>query len=455
MDAMGWSMIRTSLFTFNFSKWVKRICKIAAGFILTAFLVHWIDFCIVEPSEWGRILWHNYYAQEENIDSLFLGSSHVYSDIDPLLSDEIDGGNHFSLSSGTQGLNSSYYLLKEADKGHNISHVYLELYYGVSAGKGGEYGANKNLYYGWQNTDFMKFSLNRLEYMLALGHVENWPETFLPFIRYRTKLFDTEYIKEQIEKKRSEDYKNYIRLEKSDSGEIINEYRDKGYWYCSKEMQENWLFDIQEYRLETDLLSEDAERYLRKIIEYCQKQGIAITLFVSPIYELKLISTEGYDVYVEQICRIAEEYGVPYYDFNLCREECFPIQDIRNFRDAGHLNDRGAKIYTTFFWKVMKEGKKDYFYNTYEEKLQNSREAVYGVYYTEEEGVRSYSIASNRGEGLEYRISIWQKDGTKMELQDFSENKMFQLKSDENGTCRIEVRKTESGKIIQTLEIKY
>ncbi|MBD5501923.1 MAG: hypothetical protein HDR10_12140, partial [Lachnospiraceae bacterium] len=429
-------MIRTSLFTFNFSKWVKRVCKIAAGFILVAVLVHWLNFLYSDPYEWGRVLWHDYYEQEENIDSLFIGSSHVYSDIDPLLSDEIDGGNHFNLSTGNQGLNSSYYLLKEADKEHDISHIYLELYYGVTTGKRGDYMAHENLVTGWYNADYMKFSLNKLEYMLTLGNVENYPETFLPFVRYRKNLFDVEYIGEQIEKKRGEDYKKYIYLEKSDSGEIIGEYGNKGYRYQINELQKDNLCIRKENNQKICLLSEDAEQYLKKIIEYCQKRGIEITLFSSPIYELQLISIEDYDVYVEQVCRIADEYGVPYYDFNLCREECFPIQDIRNFVDLGHLNSRGAEIYTTFFWKVMKEGKRDYFYNTYAEKLQNSKEAVYGLFYTEEEGVRSYRIASNREKGMEYRISIRQEDGAETELQDFSENKMFQLKSEEHGTCR-------------------
>lgn len=448
-------MIRTSLFTFNFSKWVKRSCKIATGFILAAVLTHWLNFLYFDPYEWGRALWHDYYAQEENIDSLFLGASHVYYDIDPLLSDEIDGGNHFNLSTGGQRLNSSYYSLKEADKAHDISHIYLELYYDLSTGKNGEYKDHGFLVSGWRNTDYMKLSLNKLEYMLTLSNVENYPETFLPFVRYRKKLFDKEYIRGQIEKKRREDYKKYIYLEKSDSGEIVEEYRDKGYLYQTNELQEEKLRVKQNRKLETDLLSEDAEQYLKKIIEYCQQRGIAITLFSSPIYELQLISAEGYDTYVEQICRIADEYGVSYYDFNLCREECFPIQDIRNFRDLGHMNNRGAEIYTTFFWKVMKEGKKDYFYNTYAEKLQNSKEAVYGLFYTEEEGVCSYRIASNREEGIEYRISIRQEDGVELELQDFSENKMFQLKSEEHGTCRIEARKTEGEETIQILEVEY
>lgn len=450
-------MIRINLSISSFKKGIKRTGKIAVGIILAGILVHWMNFLYndYKVNRWNRIMWHNYYEENDNIDYLFLGSSHVYCDIDPFLLDELSGKNNFNLSTGSQKLNGSYYLLREADSSHHVSHVYLELYYEVSTGDEGNYKNYGNLISNWRNTDFMKFSLKKIEYMMSMSEIENYPETFLPFLRYRTRLFDTEYIKEQIEYKRGEEYNNYKFSNLNERNEIT-EYRDKGYCYTTEEMRQNDLCFLQDKILEQDPLTKDAEYYLRKIIEYCQEKDIKITLFSSPMYELEVISLEGYDSYVEQISRIAAQYNVAYYDFNLCRKEYLPIQEIRNFKDMGHLNSRGAEIFTAFFWKVMEDGNKEWFYDTYAEKLESSKETVYGLIYTDKEEERNYRIASNRERGIEYRIGLLPEDEEDMIwLQDYSENESFSLKKYEHGTCRIEARRTGEEEAFQMLEISY
>lgn len=82
--------------------------------------------------DWERNLWHYFYKDDGKIDNLYLGSSHVYYDINPALLDSMNGGYNFNLASSAQPLNGSYYLLKEAGKNNALSHVYLELYYQCS-----------------------------------------------------------------------------------------------------------------------------------------------------------------------------------------------------------------------------------------------------------------------------------------------------------------------------------
>lgn len=196
-----------------------------------------------------------------------------------------------------------------------------------------------------------------------------------------------------------------------------------------------------------------------------KKKEIPITLFVSPIYELQLISTENYDNYVNQIREIADEYGVTLYDFNLAKAEYLPIQDVRYFRDIGHLNADGAGMYTKFFHKVVSgdasENKK-YFYDSYAEKLQNTAAAVYGIYYrdVEESGqnagrLRNIWVASNRDEGMEYRIILTPDDSEQYMVQDFSGNKAFTTDKSEHGICTIVYRMKDTPESVQTVEINY
>ena len=438
-------MIRTSF--------GKRIAKLTVCIILIEGLIHWLNFsfCDLYVDRWGRILWHNYYAETDNIDNLFLGSSVVYHGINPFLLDELNGENNFNLASNSQRLNGTYYLLREANGDHHLSHVYLDLNYWVSTGLNADFKQRDNLAPNWKNTDFMKLSINKIEYMLTMCEIENYPETFLPFLRYRSKLFDTEYVKEQLDNKREEEYKQYKYSEMTDSNDAI-EYRDKGFCYVEEELEQKDLLIYREDRiLDENAFTKDAEHYLRKIIEYCQNENIELTLFSAPMYELQLISAGDYDIYVKQIRQIAAEYGLAYYDFNLCRKEYFPIQEIENFRDCVHLNGKGGEMFTNFFWKVMEEESADYFYDTYAEKLENSKETVYGLVYTDGNDMVNYRIASNRESGMEYRVVTLPED----QIQDFSGNKDFTLKAGVHGTLRLEARKTGEDEIISSLEIVY
>lgn len=175
-----------------------------------------------------------------------------------------------------------------------------------------------------------------------------------------------------------------------------------------------------------------------------------LTLFSSPMYELQLISTGAYDDYIDEVNKIVEEYGVEYFDFNLAKEEFFPIQNVTLFRDKQHLNTKGAEIFTDFFYKIMSgqpEDNQNYFYTSYQEKMNCSELKVYGFYTRQiekdelQEGetitntVR-VTIGSNT-DRLEYKIYYTPTDGTAVLLQDFSDNKEFNIQVEEHGIYEV------------------
>ena len=85
-----------------------------------------MEYALVnDTNEWSRAMFHDFYTREENIDTLFLGSSHVYCGINPEVITQKTGESAFNMATPAQPLNGSYYLLKEADKYNDISHVYL------------------------------------------------------------------------------------------------------------------------------------------------------------------------------------------------------------------------------------------------------------------------------------------------------------------------------------------
>ena len=186
-------------------KWLKRMVEIVVISMLFWCISTALNYMYVaRDSDWARVLWHNFYEDGEKIDNLYLGSSHVYSSINTVLLNDLNGEYNFNLSTARQRPISSYYLLKEADRNCSLSHVYLELFYWCSTMDDFE----RNTFYSdnWKNTDNMKLSLNKFEYMLQVFEPDKYIDMLLPFSRYRTYLDDWDYIKQTMESKRKDDY---------------------------------------------------------------------------------------------------------------------------------------------------------------------------------------------------------------------------------------------------------
>lgn len=454
-------------------KWCKRLMKLCAAAVFFHVMAGILTYIYVDEDQWFRNLWHYYYKAEGKIDRIYLGSSHVYSDINPAILDQKTGQYHFNLATSSQTLNGSYYLLKEAAHGNKLSHVYLELYYKCIVDNGSAKDSDpvySKDYYpnNWNNTDYMKLSCNKLAYLHTIGDQENYPNLFFPFVRFRQHLDDWEYVRQIIAKKKEPSYLAYQYEAKASDGTAYTKYTDQGY-YCStfQYPDEKRLF-AQSTVLKQNPIGEGSEQYLRKIILYCKQKNIPLTLFVSPMDHLQLVSTQDYDHYIRQLQDIAAEYGVDFYDFNLAKETYLPVWEGKYFRDEGHLNSAGADIFTSFLYQVLsKEADENerYFYQSYKEKLQKTDPDIYGLYYSDHPAadenagqMRTYKIASNRSTGIKYRVTVQPEGGEEYMLWDFEDKNEFTLPASERGTCRITARlpKENSGqKMEKSLTIHY
>ena len=88
---------------------------------------------IDDAASYTRIAFHEMYAQE-NIDILFVGSSHCYRSFDPEIFDKELGMVTFNAGTSAQNLDGSYMIIKEAARYNDIKHIYLELYYEIALG---------------------------------------------------------------------------------------------------------------------------------------------------------------------------------------------------------------------------------------------------------------------------------------------------------------------------------
>ena len=104
-------MIRHSLFTSSFRGLLKSLAGIGFIFLLFLTLSRGMNFLYLEDDERARIMWHNFYEQEENFYYFCVGSSHVYSAVNPELLDQRTGKNYYNMSRGGQGLIESYHII--------------------------------------------------------------------------------------------------------------------------------------------------------------------------------------------------------------------------------------------------------------------------------------------------------------------------------------------------------
>ncbi len=433
----------------------KRIAGILGMLLLFLAIGELLNVMYVSEGGRNRYLWHQFYEHEGEIDNLFLGSSHVFCGVNAVLLDDLNGQHNFDLSSAYQTLNASYYLLREADRKNSLSHVYLEMYYPVSLYI--ETGAEN-----WLNIDHMELSWNKWEYFasIAVRDPRHLPEICFPFYRYRRFLGDWDYITQTIEGKRTNTYYNVFA-----DGNGYEESVGQGYIYSSRVLQEHEKLMTSYTVLSENPMGEVSEQYLRKIISYCNEREIPITLFTVPMYGLSPVSTEHYDYYVDEIRTIAGEYGVAYYDFNLVKEEYLPIQRNEFFMDTDHLNGAGADFFTTFLNQVMsKEDSENekYFHASFAERLRAEEPRVYGLYLREhtsqeepDQQMKTYWIASNREDDMEYNISLVSDTGEVNLIQDFTENREFTLPAEEHGICTIRARMKDGVEELCNMEISY
>lgn len=464
-----------SLFKQFIRKNAKRFAEILALFLLLLGIECVLEYLLIDDDEsFERLMMHDFYENTENIDNLYIGSSHVFCDLNPVILDEINGKNNFNLSTSAQPLIASYYLLIEADKSNDLNCVYLDLWNGLLMEDNGAWKEPERLVTSWQIIDQMKFSANKLNWMLDSTDYKHVYLSMFPAIRYKSKLLDFGYLEERLRNKTQEDYLCYNDFES---------YRHKGYSYTDHKADTLYgATSVQKVEKSREL-SADAKKYLLKIIDYCEKNNIQLRLCANPVSDWVLCQTGDYDDYVMQMRELVSQYGLEYYDFNLCKKEYLDIDSNMYWSDDNHLNVYGAEIYTnvfgTFFEKLERGEiqSSDYFYDSYQEKLEHTEERVFGVIVEEiederkadyfaslnEESMDDYrlfylstvdNLEADQIETYVYRVELGTEE--KIVVQDWSENNRYTLPiSAGEGKLYIKVRNAKTKEEYGEADIEY
>ncbi|MBD5133220.1 MAG: hypothetical protein HDT38_01920 [Clostridiales bacterium] len=318
-------------------KTVKRLISTVCFLLILVVLLNGLTFITRDKSESNHIL--SYYDEEENsLDVVFVGSSHTMCSVYPMELYHEYGITSYDCASSDLALPQVYYLVVEALKTQKPKILVLDIS-GVA----------------WQNVksgppefahiqlDNMKWSLNK---MTAINDLFENPgdrlEYYFPLLKFHTRWkelilkFYTRW--KELSPKDFKSPKDFERTTDVSKGAYISEVVLENPEPVEI-MPEDYVGQISEY----------AEAYLRKALDYCCSQNVQVLLLNPPSLEDETDQRKYNAVYA-----IAEEYGFPY--LNLMHHwDDIGFDYTTDFRDTGHCNRSGAEKVTAYMGKFLKE----------------------------------------------------------------------------------------------------
>jgi hypothetical protein len=436
--------------------------KAAAAVAVFCMLCQFFRYIYVTEDDWARIFWHNYYAREDNIDNVYLGSSHVYCGINPFVLDEKNGQNNYNISIGYMRMNGAYYALKEVLDQNDVTRVVLDMDYFTTTGTEGDLEDKDTVTYNWYVADGMKWSMNKVRFLLSATDSSFYADSFFPFLRFKSYMFDRDYIRQTVASKQTDAYRNAEYRIEDESGVV--EYQKKGYGYSTRQLQgEDRLIYQHSVLQEESPLTASSEAYLRKLIELCRDRNVELVLIAVPIYDLQTICAEHYDAYTAQIRQIADEYGLSFYDFNLSRSEYLDIQKPEYFMNFAHLNATGAKLFSSYLDDVLstdRESAKEQFWDSLADRMSGESPKICGVYYYSIDSGSYCRVAASRSAlDVDYTVTAAVAGGKTYQVSEYfpdpSEDYIFVLPADEHGTLTITGVEKATGIELEPVTVSY
>ena len=404
------------------------VCLSLAGFLwLMEFLT------VDDSSSFRRFTMHDYYEQD-HIDTLFLGSSQALFSVDPGIMDEQLGKNTFILGTTSQRLDTSYMLLKDCIERYHPDHVYVYLGYRQGKYTREKYSDLSNIY---PATDYMKPTMNRLQYLLNVSGPDHYANTFLRGHRDWQNIFNPAVVSKVLKTKLSGSYREYD----------YKDARTREVWYAGKghsagkvNIEEGAMLSTFAAEVDTSLLTDAWKKNILKIIDFCRGKGIVVTFFAPPLSSCLLTAQGNYDEFIGFVKDFLADEDAEYLDFSLLREEYWP-DTTAYYQDDTHLNQTGAEHFSRIFADYIngKVTEEELFCDSVAEKIASAEPAFYGIFSDKD----AYRLVANRDEGMLFKVQLEKADGSTEELQDYDENRLISLPEGTEGTLHVMAKYTE------------
>ncbi len=242
----------------------------------------------------------------QNIDILFIGSSHCLRSFDPRTFARM-GVTSFNMGSNSQAPLNTYFLLEKYMDQLNPKLVVFEIYPGILKFDGLE---------GYYD---LLVNQNLSKEIVEMAVAVNNPQSINTLVTKAAFSFTSSFDTLKQHDIRNETYIKGGYL----SAEVVHPGKDFG---PSGEIK----------------VSDTQVNYLHKIIEFIKSRGSEVLLVVAPIPEEYQATITNYDDVAYQISAVARQHDIQFYDFN----ESLILNTRDQFRDAQHMNANGAKVFS-------------------------------------------------------------------------------------------------------------
>lgn len=315
-----------------------------------------------DTHSYTRIMFHELYEQEENVDIVLLGASHVYRGIDPFMMKEYTGSNVFNASSSSQQLKGSYYILNEVLKENNVSKVLLDTNYGINnLEKDGDIQT-------YIITDYLKNSYEKEQYLFSVGGFDALVSDCFPVFHALTVSNGLKNPINIIKNKLSTGYREYgYDLVSYDN----EKYKGKGFVYSNEEidiLKANWSPNPIDGG---NIVPQYTKYWLEKIIALCKEKNVELILIDCPVTDASIYGEiENYSEYIAYMSELSEKNDLKYWNFNMVGES--KLNKKSNwYKDAVHFNGKGAESFTAFLSGYLNDPDENIFYDSLELKFEN------------------------------------------------------------------------------------
>lgn len=272
-----------------------------------------------------------YGMEKDTVDVLFFGSSHAASAFNVQHLYNEYGITGYNLGCEQQNLLVSYYWLKEALRFQSPKAVVLDLFMLFEYAKGEPLNTAESC--TRKALDYMKWSPVKAEAVKDICSIDENQSAlsyYLPNARFHTR---------------------WEGLSEDDfTDDLSSHYELKGFCPLMGRVSDGeyvpFEAGIHEEMEESVKVMED---YLGRIIELCNVKGIEVILTKTPT---RAVNLRKYNT----VKRIADEYGISYYDLN---EDCFYNKIGFSFSDdmadIGHASISGSVKVMDFFGKLLRD----------------------------------------------------------------------------------------------------
>lgn len=305
----------------------------------------------------SELVWTQY-SEQEDVDTLVVGTSYNAHALVPSLLDEAGYGTAFNMATPSQSLEESLIGIRTAYEDHGISRVILNVV-GLSSAEDDEARLNApflrqrarfatlaQTVSAWCEVAFVKGGIAKMGSVMEFfpweaNHVTITPSEIMSNLRMR--LNGTGIVE---------------AAETSNPGRTFY-----GAGYGNYEGSADFSSDdVQPLYQKTDddwKLAPNKTESLREICSFCADHDIELYVINTPMPAYSVLSYgdggEYYFAEQEAVQAVLDEFGLVYYDFAMVKPELVEISHSEYYFDIPHLNETGAENFTRAFTRLLDE----------------------------------------------------------------------------------------------------